>query len=52
VRTTTGSRVELLAGCGFDVEATVAYLIENGGTCDCEVLLNVEAGLRAEREKL
>ena len=27
----------------------VTYLIENGGTCDCEVLLNVEAGPRAER---
>jgi hypothetical protein len=24
----------LLAGSGFDVEATIAYLSENGGTCD------------------
>lgn len=29
----------LLAGSGFDVEATIAYLRRNGGACDCEVLL-------------
>jgi hypothetical protein len=33
----------LLAGSGFDVEATIAYLRENGGDCDCEVLLKVDA---------
>jgi Protein of unknown function (DUF2695) len=32
----------LLAGAGLDVEATVAYLRENGGACDYEVLLNVD----------
>jgi uncharacterized protein DUF2695 len=41
----------LLDGSGFDVEATVGYLRENGGACDCTVLLNVDAGLRAEVER-
>jgi hypothetical protein len=51
-QTTTGSRAGCSPRSGFNVEATIAYLIEHGGTCDCEVLLNVDAGLRAERKKL
>jgi hypothetical protein len=44
----TGSR--LLVGSGFDADATVAYLVENGGACDCGVLLNVDAGVRVDLE--
>jgi hypothetical protein len=37
-------RTEAIVGeMGFDVEATLTYLTEHGGYCDCEVLLNVEA---------
>src|SRR5262249_59115300 len=40
----------LLDGSGYDVDGTVAYLRENGGACDCEILLNVDGGVRADRE--
>lgn len=29
---------------GFDVEETLAFFEENGGYCDCEVLINVDPG--------
>ena len=30
------------AGYGIDVEGTIDYFIENGGHCDCEVVLNID----------
>ncbi len=36
---------ELLADMGrFDVEASIEWLQNHGGFCDCEVLMNVECG--------
>jgi len=32
--------IEWLRASGFDIDAVVAWLENNGGFCDCEVILN------------
>jgi hypothetical protein len=36
------ARLTLGAMGGFDVERSLELMTEHGGTCDCEILLNVE----------
>ena len=36
--------VATLGGFGVDIEASVEFLLKNGGHCDCEVIMNVIFG--------
>jgi len=41
---------EILPTLGADAEASIAHFSNNGGGCDCEVIVNMELLPRADRE--